>query len=80
VGGSNHSVLAARATIERGLDGVDEMAINKDDFIASFKQQIQIMTDLQSAVTEAIKDAQGKLDELTSGKKSVEEVFPPPKQ
>lgn len=58
------------------------MAISKDDFIASFKQQIQVMTDLQSAVTEAIKKAQGQLDALTNGGKSVEEVFgsPPPKQ
>jgi hypothetical protein len=82
VGGSNHSVLADRATIERGLDGVDEMAIDKDVFIASFVQQIKLMTDLQSAVTEAIQKAQGQLDALTKGGKSVEQVFgyAPPKQ
>ena len=51
------------------------MAINKDDFIPRFKEQIQVMADLQSAVTEAIKKAQGQLDELTNGGKSVEEVF-----
>jgi len=53
------------------------MAINKDDFIASFKQQIQLLTDLQSAVKEAIKKSQGQLDDLTKGGKSVEEVFGP---
>ncbi len=53
------------------------MAINKDDFVASFKQQMKLLTDLQSAVKEAIDKAQGQLDDMTKGGKSVEEVFGP---
>jgi hypothetical protein len=60
---------------------VDEMAIDKDAFIDSFKQQIKLLQDLGASVQEAIDTAQGQLDKMTKEGKSVEDVFgfAPPK-
>lgn len=58
------------------------MAIDRDDFIKRFQQELKLLRNLKDRVDEAIGRAETKINQVVNEGKSVEDVFGsvPPKE